>query len=110
MASPVHSVQGQDLNVNKQSPRAFRKKNGGGQFCCVPHCSNQSGNDKQNNVKRSYYRFPKRDSKQFRLWIMAIRRDNWEYREWHRICSDHFKGGKILMKNLQIIIYIMTFL
>lgn len=76
------------------SPRAFRRKSGGGSFCCVPECSNESGTDKRNGVKRSYYRFPQSDSKQFKLWIAAIRRDKWEYRSWHRICSDHFKGGK----------------
>ena len=77
-----------------RSPRAIRRQKTGGNFCCVVDCSNSSEKDKLKGDKRSYYRFPAADTKQFSLWVNQIRRANWNYKSWNRICSDHFRGGK----------------
>ncbi|XP_069122148.1 uncharacterized protein [Argopecten irradians] len=71
--------------------KGFKRKKGEGSYCCVPECHNQSGSDTK---KRSYYRFPPEGSKQFKLWMTAIRRDQWIYKSWNRICSDHFINGE----------------
>ena len=49
-----------DCSNQNTEPKMFGSaKKAYGDFCCVPRCSNQRGNDKINGWKRSYYRFPK---------------------------------------------------
>ena len=88
----------EDVNTAVQSaiirsPRAIRRQKTRGNFCCVVDCSNSSEKDKLKGDKRSYYRFPAEDTKQFSLWVNQIRRANWNYKSWNRIFSDHFRGG-----------------
>ena len=89
-ASIMESMDCHDQNTE---PKMFGStKKAYGDFCCVPGCSNQRGNDKINGWKWSYYRFPK-DPKQASVWMKMIRRDHWEPKNHDRICSDHFEGG-----------------
>jgi hypothetical protein len=86
-------MESMDCSYQNTEPKMFGStKKAYGDFCCVPGCSNQRGNDKINWWKRSYYRFPK-DPKQASLWMKMIRRDHWEPKNHDRICSDHFEGG-----------------
>ena len=75
-------------------PRVFGRRRNGGDFCCVPGCSNQRGNDKVKGVKRSYYKFPL-DQKRRNLWISAVKRADWVPRRWDFVCSDHFENGNL---------------
>ena len=75
-------------------PRVFGRRGNGGDFCCVPGCSNQRGKDKVNGVKRSYYKFPL-DQKRRNLWISAVKRADWVPRRWDFVCSDHFENGNL---------------
>ena len=95
MASVRDNVNTVNQSSIIRSPRAIRRRNTGGNFCCVVDCSNNSEKDRIKGEGRSYYRFPAEDSKQFSLWTTQIRRANWTYKSWNRICSDHFKGGKL---------------
>jgi len=43
-------------------------KHFGGDFCCVPMCSNQRGKDKFLGVTRSYYKLPKVSSMNYKFF------------------------------------------
>lgn len=57
--------------------------------CCVIGCTNRF--DKDN--PKSFYRIPKKPESRKKLWISAIRRDQWEPRENDRVCFRHFISG-----------------
>ncbi|CAC5384488.1 unnamed protein product [Mytilus coruscus] len=57
--------------------------------CCVIGCTNRF--DKEN--PKSFYRIPKKPESRKKLWISAIRRDQWEPRENDRVCFRHFISG-----------------
>lgn len=78
---------------DSQTRPVRNKRHFGGDFCCVPGCSNHRGKDNALGIKRSYYRIPN-DKKERARWIKLIRRACWEPRKWDRVCSDHFVGGK----------------
>ena len=60
--------------------------NRGGFTCCVPGCFN---NDKRNRGV-SFYKFPK-DKKLKKIWLS---RKDFKPTNGHRVCSQHFEGGK----------------
>ena len=64
-----------------------------GERCCVVGCSNRRGTDKKTGVVRSYHSIPKHPKRR-EQWIKAIPRTAWSPRQWDRVCSDHFVGGK----------------
>ena len=61
----------------------------GGFTCCVPGCFN---NDKRNRGV-SFYKFPK-DKKLKKIWLQRISRRDFKPTNGHRVCSQHFEGGK----------------
>jgi hypothetical protein len=69
--------------------------------CCAVECTNRQ--EKGNGLK--FYRIPKGKSafKQYRrrLWIQAIRRENWskELIDKARVCSVHFISGMYVSFN-----------
>ncbi len=68
-----------------------------GSYCCVPGCTNRSGRDKKNGLKRIYYGLPNavKYPKQRKAWINAIPRTDWDPNKPSvKICSDHFVGNK----------------
>ncbi|KAM9333265.1 uncharacterized protein KZ484_018296 isoform 2-T2 [Pholidichthys leucotaenia] len=66
-----------------------------GSRCVVPFCSNRQGTDKEQGIRRSYYRFPsgEKNADLRRIWESKIRREGWTASASDRICSDHFQGG-----------------
>ena len=60
--------------------------------CCAVGCTNR----RNKNNQLEYYRIPRREEKQ-KLWLRAIKRDNWSAKEIAnaRICSAHFNSGKL---------------
>ena len=62
---------------------------GGGFTCCVPGCFN---NDKRNRGV-SFYKFPK-DKKLKKTWLQKISRKDFKPTNGHRVCCQHFEGGK----------------
>ena len=77
-------------------PRPTKSRSGGvgGYTCCVPGCYNNS--KKQRNV--SFHTFPNGKSSEKKLlrkkWINLISRKDFVPTSGHRVCSEHFKGGK----------------
>ena len=77
-------------------PRHTKRKSGGagGYTCCVPGCYNNS--KKQKGL--SFHVFPAGKSKEKRLlrkrWIHFISRKDFVPTSGHRVCSEHFQGGK----------------
>ena len=72
-----------------------RKSGGSGGFtCCVPNCFNNS----KRNRNISFYAFPNGKSKEKQLlkkrWIHFISRKDFKPTAGHRVCSEHFPGGK----------------
>lgn len=71
-----------------------RVKSGGGFTCCVPGCSNNH----KRNPELSFYNFPNgksQESKELRKkWINLIPRKDFSPTMGHRVCSEHFPGGK----------------
>ncbi|XP_069108752.1 uncharacterized protein [Argopecten irradians] len=57
--------------------------------CCVIGCTNRF--DK--NDPRSFFRVPKKPESRRKLWISAIKRDNWEPTDNDRVCYSHFITG-----------------
>jgi len=75
--------------------KMVKKRRFGGDFCCVPNCSNQRGKDARMGVKRTYYSLPK-DSRRAALRVSNIRRGGgWVPRTCDRVCSDHFIDGML---------------
>ena len=72
----------------------------GGFTCCVPHCFNNSKEDKM----LSFYRIPK-DKTLRKFWLHKISRKDFEPTDGHRVCSAHFMGGKkTYMNNIPLIV------
>ncbi len=91
----------------KQTPRWVARKSG--QECCVVGCNNRSGKDREAGVKRHYYRIPKKPELG-QLWIDAIPRTNWNPKYYHRVCSDHFEGGKEIIISDSVFICQLIFM
>ena len=64
-------------------------KKSGGFTRSVPGCFN---NDKRNRGI-SFYKFPK-DKKLKKIWLQQISRKDFKLTNGHRVCSQHFEGGK----------------
>lgn len=64
----------------------------GGEFCCVPQCSNSRLKTQSAGRQVSYYRIPANAVRR-QEWVRQIRRAEWLPRKWDRICSDHFVSG-----------------
>jgi hypothetical protein len=62
-------------------------------FCSAPACTNTRGKDKLLGVKRSYHRFPLKDTERMKKWMDSIPRAAWVPQSSEAICSDHFVGG-----------------
>ena len=62
---------------------------GGGITCCVPHCYNNSKKRKE----LSYYVIPKEPVLR-KKWLSMRSRKNFLPTKSHRVCSEHFIGGK----------------
>ena len=73
------------LNYNDKKKRSV----GGGITCCVPHCFNNS----KTNKELSFYVIPKEKNVR-KLWLSKISRKNFTPSTSHRVCSEHFVGGK----------------
>ena len=73
------------LNYNDKKKRSV----GGGITCCVPHCFNNS----KRNKELSFYVIPKEKNLR-KLWLSKISRKNFTPSTSHRVCSEHFVGGK----------------
>ncbi|XP_021342824.1 THAP domain-containing protein 4-like [Mizuhopecten yessoensis] len=58
-------------------------------LCCVIGCTNRF--DKKD--PKSFYRIPKKPVSRRKLWISAIKRDNWEPTDNDRVCFRHFITG-----------------
>ena len=58
--------------------------------CCAPGCTNKSSRD----TSVSYHRFPANKKLQ-RKWLRSLRRETLEVNKNTRVCSAHFKDGKI---------------
>ena len=69
-ASIMESMDCSDQHIE---PKMFGStKKASGDFCCVPGCSNQIGNDKMNGWKPLYYRFPKDPNKPAVGWKWSV--------------------------------------
>ncbi|KXJ07684.1 uncharacterized protein LOC110250208 [Exaiptasia diaphana] len=69
--------------------KKHKKKSGGGTACCVPTCKNST----KRNSNLSFHKFPK--AKKLRSeWVHLIGRKDFVPNEHHRVCSEHFPGGK----------------
>jgi hypothetical protein len=64
----------------------------GGEFCCVPQCSNSRLKTRSLGRTVAFYRIPA-NVKRRQIWLQRIRRDRWQPRAWDRVCSDHFVAG-----------------
>ena len=72
----------------------------GGFTCCVPGCFSNSKKDKA----LSFYRIPK-DKKLRKAWLHKISRKDFRPTDGHRVCSDHFVGGKkTYMNNIPLVV------
>ena len=76
-----------DLSCN--STIQVQKSRGGGTTCCVPGRKNST----KRNRNISFHKFPK-NQKLRKEWIHWIGRQNFSPNEHHRVCSEHFPGGK----------------
>ena len=70
-----------------------------GNYCCVPLCTNSSGQRKERGLlglsKVSFHSFPK-DKNILKKWIIKIKRDpgpNFVINQCTKICSEHFTSG-----------------
>lgn len=95
-----NKVIGRDIESEKRA--FFMKKKGygryGNRYCCVKGCVNSSARNAHAN-KAKFFSIPKRYPEVRELWLKAINRvdkdgNPWQPREWSKICSLHFVGGK----------------
>lgn len=70
------------------------KSRGGGTACCVPLCTNST----KRNPQLSFHKFPK-EKKLRQSWVHWIGRKEFYPNEYHRVCSEHFPGGKKTYEN-----------
>eukprot|EP00794_Sanderia_malayensis_P005136 gene5136-biopygen4188 len=76
------------------------KNSGGGITCCVPLCYNNS----KRNKELQFYVIPK-DAVLRKKWLAMISRKNFVPSTSHRVCSDHFEGGKkTYMNNIPTVV------
>ena len=76
----------------------------GGFTCCVPGCFN---NNKRNR-NLSFYVFPQNE-KLRKVWLREISRKGFKPTSGHRVCSEHFEGGKkTYMNNIPTIFPLKT--
>ena len=76
------------------------KSKGGRITCCIPLCYNNS----QRNPSLSFYVIPK-DPVLRKKWLIQISRKDFVPSKSHRVCSDHFVGGKkTYMNNIPTIV------
>ncbi|MCP4923277.1 MAG: THAP domain-containing protein, partial [bacterium] len=77
-------------------PNSTSRRSGGlgGFTCCVPNCFSNS----KKNKNLSFYAFPNGKSKEKQLlrkrWTHFISRKDFKPTIGHRVCSEHFPGGK----------------
>jgi hypothetical protein len=82
-------------NIDENSNCTSKKsKSSGGFTCCVPGCFNNN----KRSPELSFYNFPNGKSKESverrKKWIRLISRVNFTPTISHRVCSEHFSGGK----------------
>ena len=82
-------------NIDENSNCTSKKsKSSGGFTCCVPGCFNNN----KRSPELSFYNFPNGKSKESvelrKKWIRLISRVNFTPTIGHRVCSEHFSGGK----------------
>ena len=77
-----------DKNIQHSSMLKNQYK-GGGTTCCIPTCSSNT----KRNPELSYYKIPN-DKKLRRMWLHWIGRANFKPKNYHKVCSKHFIGGK----------------
>ena len=82
-------------NIGENSNCTSKKsKSSGGFTCCVPGCFNNN----KRNPELSFYNFPNGKSKESvelrKKWIRLISRVNFTPTIGHRVCLEHFSGGK----------------
>ncbi|XP_028407181.1 uncharacterized protein LOC114529570 [Dendronephthya gigantea] len=66
-----------------------KQKGGGGTTCCIPTCNSNA----KRNPELSFYKIPS-DKNVRKQWLHWIGRANFVPSSYHRVCSEHFVGGK----------------
>ena len=61
----------------------------GGTYCCVPFCDSNT----KVNPGLSFHKFPN-ESKLRKTWLHWIDGVDFKPNQYHRVCSNHFRGGK----------------
>jgi len=74
-----------------------RQSKSRGSYCLAVGCKNTS----KENPEIKFYAFPRKNPKQLKAWVRNVNREGWnrdgslwEPGERHRVCQDHFVGGK----------------
>lgn len=83
------TVPGVDNGSSSTKLNSEAKKCGGGSSCCVTFCKNNT----KRNTNLSFHKFPK-DKTLRNTWIHWVGRHNFIPKDHHRVCSEHFPGGK----------------
>ena len=97
-----------DCSDNNSSSSADKSKSGGGVggfTCCVPGCFHNNNK----NPELSFHAFPNgksQEAKELRKkWIHLVSRKDFSPTTGHRVCSEHFPGGrKTYMNRLPTIV------
>ena len=95
-----------EVTPHEDGPKIASKRRGGtgGFTCCVPNCFNNS----KKHINVSFYAFPTGKGKEKedlrKRWIHLIHRKDFRPTGGHRVCSEHFEGGrKTYMNNVPTI-------
>ena len=59
-------------------------------FCAAFDCSNSSDKTECKEKNISFHRFPLKDSNRLKLWLIKLKRENFEPTEHSALCSEHF--------------------
>lgn len=60
-------------------------------YCAVYGCSNSSVNTFVDGKRISFHKFPLKDEKLLKTWLVKIKREDFQPNEHSRICSSHFE-------------------
>ena len=100
----LHDDVTREKDCGKCSQRSNMASKSGGFTCCVPGCFN---NNKRNR-NLSFYVFPQNE-KLRKVWLRKISRKGFKPTSGHRVCSEHFEGGKkTYMNNIPTIFPLKT--
>ena len=63
--------------------------------CVAYGCYNKTGKRKEGQRRVSFFNFP-RDLALRREWIKRLRREGYQWKEGHKVCSDHFDRSQLV--------------